>query len=194
MFSVSGKERAGYGAATVLLAAAMMLAPAGSRADSGLYVGGSVGQSAIEVDVSDQVQTFVFDEEDFAWKAFGGITFDVPVVNLGLEAGYVDFGAPSGDIAGSQFEVDADGFDIFGVLGFDLGPLGVFAKYGMISWDASISVDGIDSGSDDGSDPAYGVGAEFGLGSLDLRAEYEVFDIDDSDDVSMLSVGIVWTF
>jgi len=180
--------------AIALLAAAVLLAPAESRADSGFYLGGSVGQAAIEFTIADQIQAVAFDEEDFAWKAYGGLNFDVPVVNLGVEVGYVDFGAPSGNIQGTQLEVDANGFDAFGVLGFDLGPLGVFAKYGVISWDASASIDGIDAGSDDGSDPAYGVGAKVGLGSIDIRAEFEVFDLADSDDVSMLSVGVVWTF
>lgn len=195
MFTVNGKERLiSTVAVATLTATVALIAPAESRADSGFYVGGSVGQAAIAVDVSDQLQTVAFDEEDFAWKAFGGLTFDVPVVDLGIEVGYVDLGAPSGNLLGSQFEVDADGFDAFGVLGFDLGPLGVFAKYGLISWDAKVTIDGADAGSDDGSDPAYGIGASFGLGSLDIRAEYELFDIEDADDVSMLSVGVVWTF
>lgn len=176
--------------AALLLAAAM--APAEAQADA--YIGGSVGQSAIAITVDDQVQTFAFDEEDFAWKAFVGYEFPFPVLSLGLEAGYVDFGAPSGDVLGSRLEVDADGFAGFGTLGFDLGPVGVFAKYGVVSWDASLTVDGLDAGSDDGSDPAYGVGARIGLGSLAIRAEYEVFDVEDSEDVTLLSVGLAWSF
>jgi len=82
---------------------------------------------------------------------------------------------------------------VFGVLGIDLGPLGIFAKYGMVSWDAEITIDGL-SEAEDGSDPAYGVGAKIAIGSIDLRAEYEVFDIEDAEDVSMISVGLVWTF
>ena len=183
-------QRTLAGAAAILVAT--VLVPGESRADA--YLGGSVGQSAIAVTVNDQVQSFAFDEEDFAWKAFVGYEFPFPVLSLGIEAGYVDFGAPSGSVLGSQLEVDADGFSGFGTLGFDLGPLGVFAKYGVVSWDASVSVDGIDTGSDDGSDPAYGVGATIGLGSLAIRAEYEVFDIEDSDDVTLLSVGVAWSF
>jgi len=183
-------QRSMVGAATILTLAALL--PGDSRADA--YIGGSVGQAAIAITVNDQVQSFAFDENDFAWKAFAGYEFPFPVLNLGLEAGYVDFGAPSGSVLGSRLEVDADGFSGFGVLGFDLGPLGVFAKYGVVSWDASVSVDGIDAGSDDGSDPAYGIGAKIGLGSLAIRAEYEVFDIEDSDDVTMLSAGFVWSF
>jgi len=180
------------GSAVALLAFASLLGPADAMADG--YLGASIGQSGVELDAGDPIQPLIFDEEDFAWKAYGGFTFDVAVVELGIEGGYVDLGGPSGDVLGSQVEVDADGFDVFGVLGVDVGPLGVFAKAGMIAWDASISVDGFDAGSDDGTDPAYGVGARFGLGSLELRVEYEIFDIEDAEDVTLLSAGLVWRF
>ena len=181
------------GAAMVLVASALILFSAESEAETGFYVGGNIGQAAIEIDVADQVQIFAFDEEDFAWKAYGGFNFGLVVLDLAVEAGYVNLGGPSGNILGSQLAVDVDGFDAFGVIGFNFGPLGVFAKAGMISWDAEASIDGL-STSDDGTDLAYGIGVKFGLSSLDIRAEYELFDIDDTEDVSMISVGIVWSF
>lgn len=191
--SFKSENRQVAGTAIVLVASAMLLFSTESRAESGFYAGGSVGQAAYEIGVVDQVQTFAFDEDDFAWKVYGGFNLGLVLVDLAVEAGYVDLGGPSGNILGSQIEVDADGIDAFGVLGYDLGPLGVFAKLGMISWDAEATIDGL-SARDDGTDLAYGFGAKFGLASLDIRAEYEIFDLDDSDDVSMISVGIVWSF
>jgi len=179
------------GAAAALMASALMLAPAESKAEA--YIGASVGQAGVEVDVS-AVPPASFDEDDFAWKAFIGYQWQLTAISLGVEGGYVDLGAPSGDVLGTSYALDADGLDVFGTLGFNLGPVGVFAKYGVISWDASISVDGLGSGSDDGTDPAYGVGAKFGLGPLDIRAEYEIFDIDNTDDITMISVGLTWSF
>ena len=64
----------------------------------------------------------------------------------------------------------------------------------MISWDAELSFAGFDVGSEDGTDTAYGVGAAFNLGSFQIRAEYEVFDISDVEDLTMLSAGFVFTF
>jgi hypothetical protein len=180
------------GAAIAVLVSSLLLVPAESQAEG--YLGASIGQSGVEIDAGTPIQPLSFDEEDFAWKGYGGFTFDLAVVNLGVELGYVNLGGPSGDVLGSQVEVDADGFDAFGVLGVDLGPIGVFAKAGMIAWDAEITVDGLDAGSDDGSDPAYGIGAKVGLGSLDIRLEYEVFDLEDAEDVTLLSAGIVWSF
>lgn len=170
----------------------IVFAPAESEA--GGYIGGSIGQSYIELDAGTPAVPANFDEEDFGWKLMAGYNFDFAVITLGVEADYVDFGAPSGDVLGSQLEVDANGFAGFGTAGFDLGPVGVFAKLGVISWDASFSVDGFDAGSDDGTDPAYGVGVKFGLASVEIRGEYEIYDIEDSDDVAMLSVGLVWRF
>jgi hypothetical protein len=181
-----------FSVSAALLASFLVVAPAESQA--GGYFGGSVGQSYVELDAGTPAVPAVFDENDFGFKALIGYEFGLPTVTLGVEAAYVDFGAPSGDVVGSQLEVDANGFAGFGTAGFDLGPFGVFAKYGMISWDASFSIDGFDAGSDDGTDPAYGVGVEFGLASVEVRGEYEIFDIEDSDDIAMLSVGIIWRF
>ena len=47
--------------------------------------------------------------------------------------------------------------------------------------------------SDDGSDMGYGLGLSFGLGSVSVRGEYEVYDVEDAD-VSMLSLGVVYQF
>ena len=82
----------------------------------------------------------------------------------------------------------------FGVAGIGLGPVNIFVKAGAISWDAQATIDGIDEGGDDGSDPAYGVGLSFAIGSVEIRAEYEAFDISDVDDLYMLSAGLVWRF
>ena len=186
------KRRLPLSVTAALLASFVALTPAESLA--GGYIGGSVGQAYVEVDAGTPIVPQTFDENDFGFKAFGGYEFNLPVITLGLEVGYVDFGAPAGDVAGTQFEVDADGFAGFGTAGFDLGPLGIYGKFGMISWDAATFIDGINAGSDDGTDPAYGVGVKFGVGPLEARGEYEIFDIEDSEDVSMLSVGLVWRF
>lgn len=178
---------------TLLTAATLLLTVAESRAESGFYVGGSLGDAAVDVDVTDQVDNFNFDENDFGWKVFGGYNFDVTAFDLAVEASYVDLGAPSGDVAGNILEFDTTAFDLFGVAGVELGPVGVFAKAGLVAWDTDSSIDDV-SLSDDGTDPAYGVGVDFAMGSLEFRAEYEWFDIESTDDVGLLSAGIVFIF
>lgn len=169
-----------------------------AHADSAAYIGGSVGDATVQVDVPEEDEigaVFEFDESDFAWKAFGGFNFDLAVVDLAIEGGYVDLGAPSGRVADTEIEVDVSGWDVFGLAGIELGPIGVFAKAGVISWDADTTIEAIgDSRGDDGTDPAYGIGARFNLGSLEIRGEYEYFDIDSAEEVYMLSAGVAFAF
>jgi len=179
-----------------ILSPAVLLFPcAQAQADSGFYLGGSVGTATVEANVSDPSipNDFNFDENDFGWKAFGGYTFDLPLINLGVEASYHDFGGPSVDLNASTLGVDTTGFSAFGVAGIGLGPIQVFGKLGVLSWDADLNALG-ETFSEDGSDTAYGVGVSFGLGSLQIRGEYEVFDVSDIDDLTMWSVGLAWVF
>jgi hypothetical protein len=185
-------------AGSCAVAVALGLAPVGdARAESGFYLGGSVGDATIQAVApdGDLGDTFKFDESDFAWKAFGGYNFDVAFMDFAIEGGYVDLGAPSGTSPlGSSIGLDVAGWDVFALAGFKLGPVGLFAKAGMISWDADSSFDGMDAGGDSGSDPAYGVGARFTLGGFEIRGEYEMFDISEADDVYMLSLGAAFKF
>jgi hypothetical protein len=175
-------------ASVMVVAVALVVVPLHeARADSGFYVGGSLGQSTIEADFSGTFDDF--DEDEFSWKAYGGYNFDLVFIDLAVEAGYVDFGSPSSN----NIDLDVDGWDVFALAGVELGPIGLFAKAGMIAWDAEASF-GPFRESDDGTDPAYGVGARFSLGSFEIRGEYEYFDVDSADDVYLLSAGLVWTF
>jgi outer membrane immunogenic protein len=180
------------------LCAALIVAPLSfaQAGDSGWYLGGSVGAAAIEVNLDDGniPGAPVFDEEDFAWKAIFGYNFGItPVFDLGIEGGYVDLGAPTANFGGAAVELDPNGWNVFGVIGFDIGPVGVFGKVGYIAWDVDAVVDGT-TVSDDGSDLGYGAGVRFNLGSIEIRGEYELYDIDSAADVNMWSAGLVYHF
>jgi opacity protein-like surface antigen len=180
--------------AMALLLAGLFAVSLPTYADSGFYVGGSVGRSFLEGDIQDPDSGSIdFDDGASAWKGFVGFNIDAFVIDLAIEGGYVDFGAPSDRIAGSDVEFDLTGWDVFGLAGVELGPVGVFAKAGFIDWSADLSLNGSRIGSDSGTDPAYGIGARFSLFSAEVRAEYEYFDVEDTD-VSLVSVGLVWTF
>lgn len=69
------------------------------------------------------------------------------------------------------------------------------ARAGAIDWSADVTASGLGTtGSDDGIDFTYGIGAQVRVWSLSLRAEYELYDIADADTVDLLSVGVTWTF
>ena len=180
----------------LLLCGALIAAPLGfaQAGESGGYIGASVGSAAIEFTDADP-NVPPFDEDDFAWKVFGGYNFGItPVFDLGVELGYVNLGKPSMEAQGETLSIEVTGFDLFGVIGFDIGPVGLFGKVGYVSWDAEALVNGIDAGSIDGSDVAYGLGLRFNLASVEIRGEYELFDIEDADDVAMYSLGLAYHF
>lgn len=181
-------------AASAVASALLLSGPA--MADSGFYIGGSLGNTTLEADFREPIGggEFRFDEDDFSWKAYGGFSFDLPVIILAVEGGYRSLGGPSAMFAAESYGLDITAWDAFGLAGVDVGPLTVFGKVGIIAWDADVTFAGFDAGSNDDQDMAYGLGAALGLGSFQIRAEYEMFDVSDYNDLYMLSAGLVYTF
>jgi len=178
----------------VLIAAPLSFAQAG---ESGLYLGGSVGSATIDAFVDDGniPNPPEFSEDDMAWKAILGYNFGIsPAFDLGIEGGYVNLGNPSGTVLDVPVELELTGFNIFGVIGFDIGPVGLFGKVGYIAWDAEAVIDNVSAGSIDGSDIGYGVGLRLNLASIEIRGEYELYDVEDAEDVNMWSLGLLYHF
>jgi len=177
------------------LAAAGLLAAGVARAgtDSGFFIGAGVGQAGIKQDLESSGGTVEFDADDTGYKLFAGFNFGwLPFLDLAVEGGYVNLGEPDDTLAGEQVKVEVDGFDAFGLAGASFGPVGVFAKVGLIAADTSTK--GAAGADDSSTDPAYGVGLRLALGSFAVRAEYEYFDIDDLDGADLLSASLVYTF
>lgn len=183
------------------LAACLLLgAPLAASADGGLYAGGSIGNATIDGGIDNtgipQLPSSI-DEDDAAYKVFLGYKFDLPVLDLGIEGGYVNLGEPEIPVTGvpgiNGISFETTGLNVWGTAGIEVGPIDVFGKLGYISWDVEAGIDGFDSISDDGTDMAYGLGASFEIGSLQLRGEYEIYDFEGAD-IEMLSVGIAFRF
>jgi OOP family OmpA-OmpF porin len=153
-------------------------------ADNGIYLGASVGQSGLEID------DFDYDASATGYKIIAGWRF---LDWLAVEGNYVDFGSGDDRVAGTKIETEADGISLSAVGFLPVGPVDLFARVGAVDWSADISSPGIGSGSDDGTDLTYGIGAQFRVWSLSIRAEYEMFDVSDAD-LDMISLGVTWTF
>lgn len=167
------------------LASALALATLPAvAADNGIYLGASVGQSGIQID------DFDYDADATGYKIIAGWRF---LDWLAVEGNYVDFSSGDDRVAGTRIETEADGISLSAVGFLPVGPVDLFARVGAIDWSADLSSPGIASGGDDGTDLTYGVGAQFRVWSLSIRAEYEMFDIEDAD-VDMISLGVTWTF
>jgi hypothetical protein len=175
----------------ILFAAALLALPVlpAAAADNGFYLGLGVGQANLKIDdlTDNVIANDDFDGDDLSYKFIAGIR---PLDWFGVEASYVNFGKPEDTVAGQKLKAEGDGISAFAVGFLATGPVDLFAKVGLISWDSKIGSGAFD---DDGSDLAYGVGAQFRLLSLSVRAEYEKFDISDVD-LDMISVGVTYTF
>ena len=190
---ISSIRESGIKLAGLVLMVAMV--PAAAHADRGFYIGGSAGGATVEADlggISIPGLPASIDEDDTALKAFLGYSFELPVITLAVEGGYVDMGEPDINVLGDELLFDVTGVNLWGIASVDLGLFDVFGKLGYISWDVEADYLG-STESDDGSDLGYGLGAAFYFGPLQIRGEYEIYDLDDVD-VSMLSVGVAYHF
>lgn len=170
-----GRKFTSIAALTALLAA---FAAAPSHAETGLYIGGSLGNAKVGYEDTDT--NVDIDGTDLGYKIYGGFQFTM----LAVEAGMVDFGKiEDGDVS-----TEVSGFSAFGKLSMGLGPVEVFGKLGGFAWESDYSA-AVDTFEDSGFDPALGFGAAFNFGNIGVRGEYEFFDIGDYDKVSMFSVG-----
>jgi len=175
---------------------ALLGASAGSLAgsDSGIYIGGSLGSTSTSFDYSDSFDDVMrtVEDDDTSFKIFAGYNFGlIPTIDLAVETSYIDFGEANSDLVSTE----TTAWDVLGVAGFNFGPMGIFAKLGVAAWDFETAKKNVEyvSYKEDGSDLTYGFGVKAQLMSISIRAEYEVFDIEDVD-TDMVSIGAAFTF
>ena len=172
------------------LAAGMAAVPAKS-ADNGIYLGGSVGAAGVKADDSFEGSSFSYDAGSTGYKLIAGWRF---LDWLAVEADYVDLGSGSDKVQGVELETDVNGVSLSAVGFLPIGPVDLMARVGAINWSADLRAPGFGGISDEGTDLTWGVGAQFRILSLAIRAEYEQFDIADANTVDMISLGATWTF
>lgn len=185
----------------VALGIAGLCAGAVAHADNtGIYAGGSLGQS--KTDFDDDTLGDLFDGKDTAFKIFLGYR----VLDwVGFEAEYVDLGEVT--LKGNQpgitgFRLEEAGFGAFGMLYWSPAPAPVdlFAKAGFVVSQAHVRASGLIGAfdnTDNSTDLAWGVGAQLRLDKLAIRAEYEKFNMDlggGFKSPDMISIGASWTF
>ncbi|MGB3916431.1 outer membrane beta-barrel protein [Thiothrix litoralis] len=170
-----------------------------------LYVGASAGSSKLGDTCNDPFFSGNCNDQDFAWKAFGGARFD-PMV--GVELAYYDLGSSSmnGITGGSTAKLDSSttGTGITGVGYVPITPqIEAFGKVGAIAWNnkTSKTVGGGLTQQEDstGISPLIGGGAQFQMNSnLHLRGEWEhMFNIGSDSayetDADLYSLGLSYS-
>lgn len=174
---------------TVTLLGLAVFAIPFAHAGEGLTLGASAGY----VNIEDDDPGFSFDASDTGYKLFANYTF---YNGLGIEGGYIDFGKPDDVVFGLPGEIDASGWNLYGVGNLPLSEsVNVFAKAGFVAWEADSIIDGVVVGRDDDNDLALGLGASWNSdANFGLRTEFDWFDISGADNVWMASVGFELRF
>jgi OOP family OmpA-OmpF porin len=172
-----------------------------SQASAQFFIGGSIGQSDIDDEITTGLITSgTVDGKDTAWKIFGGYMFNR---HFGVEAAYVNLGEVSYSgafgvlpVTGGKVELTAFNVSALGALPIN-EQVSLFGKIGLFGWEAEASdtTGGVPfSAKDDGTDLSFGVGIMFNFTpSFGVRAEYEFFQTDIGD-AGLISVGAVWRF
>ncbi len=117
-----------------------------------------------------------FDEDNDMIEGMIGFHFNP---HIGIEASVLDFG----DFGDRLTNAEADGWTTAAILRFPLtDTTGVYAKGGLLFWDASIRrADDVDEAFDE-SDFFYGVGLDFRISRMiGINAEYVRYELDFGD-------------
>lgn len=191
-------------AATALLLLVTGQVNAQSDNESGLYIGGGVGQFNVEIDGLDGVDEAIdgLDADDTAWKAFVGWRLNQ---YLSLEAAYVDFGGPEDEFTATgssgDYRVELSGFAPYVVATVPLGPVELSGRLGYYFYDVETRADFDDISQDvftsdnSGEDLLYGVGVGVTLFErLNARLEYEIIDLEGADDANAFWLSGAWRF
>jgi hypothetical protein len=165
----------------ILLSAALLAAP---DAYAEIVLGASIGRSDLKLgNVKD---------DDKGAQLYAGFHF---LKFVGVELEYTDFGKFEDNSGGTTSPLEVTRADLF-VLGvIPIGRFEIYGKVGYGYWDGDFQSSGGNPQSDDGSDPAYGVGfAVKFVKILAIRIEYEEFEIEGVDDLTMASIGLDFRF
>ena len=170
-----------------LLISACLAAPgAAFAADNGFYLG------LASSDVSSDYAAASFSpsgvDDDRGLKAIVGFR---PLDGFAIEANYVDMGKTQAAFPSTTLSIDSEALSVSAVGLIALPLVDLYGRLGMARWESKTNFFGTQKES--GTDPTYGAGAQFRVGSFALRLEYERFDFDD-DSADLVSVGFTYTF
>lgn len=187
-------------AVAALVVAAAAPAAYAQDENAGWYLGGGVGQFNAQIDDIDDVDATVddWDNDDTAYKLFAGYRMNN---FLAFELAYMNLGEPSGSVVpGVNFDAAVDGFAPYVVGTIPLGNwFEVYGRLGYYFYDATLGVeneiDGRVEFDEESEDLVYGAGVGAKIGEkLNIRFEYERFDLQGVDDADSLWLTAAWKF
>lgn len=179
-------------AAIIAMAASVVAIPVTASADSGFFVGGSVGSATLD----DSIDTFALDADSTSFRLNAGWQFSD---FLAIEAGYHDFGKfdEEFDLGGVLTDVDlrADGYTLGLTTSIPMGSnLSLFGRLGAFAWEGDARVDGLRIEGFDDENLYYGAGADFKVTErLSLLGDWTRYELDDTES-DVISIGFRYRF
>jgi OmpA-OmpF porin, OOP family len=162
---------------------------------TGLYLGIGLGDFSTGVDdISDVDEANLdFDSDESARKIFAGWRFNR---FMAMQIDRIDFErSVDARDALNVFSTQAEGFAPSVVGTLPLGPVELFARGGILWYDLSIDRNDTSLADLSDRDPIFGAGIGFTIAErLNLRAEYEVVEIDGLDDPNAVWLTAAWRF
>lgn len=174
---------------SLLLAVCLAAPGAAFAADNGFYLG--LASADVSSDYAISSISASGADDDRGLKAIVGFR---PLDSFAIEANYVDLGQTRVPIPfpPSTLSIDSEAISVSAVGLIPLPLLDLYGRLGVTHWESEAALLGA-SQKESGTDPTYGAGAQFRVGSFALRLEYERFDFDD-DSSDLVSVGFTYTF
>ena len=182
---------------TTVAALSLAAGPALGQVDEndnrqGFYIGAGLGEFSSSIDGPPAIGEIDLDSDDTATKLFGGWRLNR---FFAVQLDYIDFGRSSGASGLLDVSSDTSGFapNVIGTL--PIGFFELFAKVGMMWYDVDLDVENDPTLSDSSEDLIYGVGVGLTLVErLSLRLEYEVVDIERTNDADAVWLTAAWRF
>jgi OmpA-OmpF porin, OOP family len=184
---------AGFMAASIAATAGSAYAQAGH--DSGWYLGGSIGQSSMDIDGCGGVVNC--DDKDTAWRILGGYQINR---NFAVELGFHQLGDASASIPGARIDFEANAIELVGLGALPLGNnFALYGKAGLFRGETKAT--GFIDAKETNTDLTFGFGAQYNFNPrFGIRAEWQRYtNLGDEatigeSDVDVLSLGLVVRF
>jgi hypothetical protein len=170
----------------LMLLMALPLAVTVARADNGFFY---LGAGVVRNSLSDITALGGLpDIKNTSWKAYLGVR---PLDWLAAEGDYIDLG--SGSSASGHADGNAVAVYAVGFLPIPLPIVDVFGKVGLAHWKLNGNVNSLVSPgslSTNGSEFAWGIGAQAHISIVGARLEYENFNVPNTSGARVVSLSV----
>jgi hypothetical protein len=179
----------------LLLMAALALGASAAHADDGFfYLGAGISKNKVS-EITDGGGTFG-DLDKTSWKVLAGFR---PISVVAVEADYLDLGSQTKNFVDGSSHSDAKAFAGYavGFLPIPVPFLDLYGKAGLARWKldgttgAVVPPGNFFAFSKQGTEFAWGLGAQAHIGNIGGRLEYENFNIPNTSGAKVFSLAVI---